>query len=197
MRQFKILLIISCMGLLSSCQIAVDYKIPVALTTLLPSQQPGGIGPALATKISIGANIKELSASVYHTCALLMTGDLGYEDMVGRGATAGSMAALTGVNLGSGRTAKAIAAGDSHTCAIMDNNQAKCWGGNQGQLGLNDKINRGGKAGDMATLPVIDVGTGQTVKTIASGANSTCVILDTDQIKCFGGNSWGAAGLWK
>ena len=37
----------------------------------------------------------------------------------------------------------AIAAGSSHTCAIVNNGDVKCWGYNYfGQLGLGDTINR-------------------------------------------------------
>ncbi len=44
------------------------------------------------------------------------------------------------VDLGSGRTAKVIAAGGSHTCAILDNSSIKCWGENDhGQLGLGNQ----------------------------------------------------------
>ena len=51
---------------------------------------------------------------------------------------------LTAVDLGSGRTAKVIVAGGSHTCAILDNSSIKCWGANAtGQLGLGDDDNRG------------------------------------------------------
>ena len=32
------------------------------------------------------------------------------------------------VNLGTGRTAKQISCGDSHTCVILDNDEVKCWG---------------------------------------------------------------------
>ncbi len=32
------------------------------------------------------------------------------------------------VDLGTGRTAIAISAGDSHNCAILDNASVKCWG---------------------------------------------------------------------
>ena len=34
------------------------------------------------------------------------------------------------INLGSGRSAKAIGAGSEHTCALLDNNEVKCFGRN-------------------------------------------------------------------
>ena len=42
----------------------------------------------------------------------------------------------TAVDLGTGRTAVAVSAGDYHTCVILDNGDLKCWGLDQyGQLG--------------------------------------------------------------
>ncbi len=46
---------------------------------------------------------------------------------------------LAPVDLGAGRTATAITAGDFHTCALLDNGIVKCWGFNAfGQLGYGD-----------------------------------------------------------
>ena len=61
------------------------------------------------------------------------------------------------VDLGAGRTARGIAAGDSHTCAMLDNASIKCWGGNAfGQLGLGDDSTRGDQSDEMGdSLPVI------------------------------------------
>jgi alpha-tubulin suppressor-like RCC1 family protein len=40
------------------------------------------------------------------------------------------------IDLGTGRTAVAVSAGDDHTCAILDNGDLKCWGSDAyGQLG--------------------------------------------------------------
>ena len=37
-------------------------------------------------------------------------------------------------------------------------------------------------------LSIVDLGTGRTAKTLATGAEHACVILDNDQVKCFGYN---------
>src|SRR5262249_3466921 len=46
---------------------------------------------------------------------------------------------LPAVDLGTGKTAVAIAGGSSHTCAILQGGSVKCWGyGYEGSLGLGD-----------------------------------------------------------
>ncbi len=61
------------------------------------------------------------------------------------------------LDLGSGRTARGIIAGDNQTCAILDNASIKCWGENtSGQLGIGDTNNRGDASGEMGdNLPSI------------------------------------------
>ena len=72
------------------------------------------------------------------------------------GNTSGSMAQLTGINLGTGRTATAISAGNEHSCALLDNASVKCWGYNgYGQLGIEGN-DMGDNTGEMAVLPSID-----------------------------------------
>ena len=42
----------------------------------------------------------------------------------------------TPIDLGTGRTAVAMATGSAHTCVILDNTDLKCWGrDSEGQLG--------------------------------------------------------------
>ena len=66
------------------------------------------------------------------------------------------MAALRSINLGTGRTATAISAGNEHSCALLDNASVKCWGYNgQGQLGIENN-DMGDNTGEMAVLPSID-----------------------------------------
>ena len=87
----------------------------------------------------------KLSAGGYHTCAILDNGDLKCWGWDGNGqlGDGGSNAntntpSSIAIDLGSGRTAVAVSAGYSHTCAILDNGDLKCWGyDNYGQLGDN------------------------------------------------------------
>jgi len=71
----------------------------------------------------------------------------------------GSMAVLPTVNLGTGRTATSIDAGDYHTCAVLDNASVKCWGNNDyGQLGIGNTTHMGDGSGEMGdNLNAIDL----------------------------------------
>ena len=86
------------------------------------------------------------------------SGQLGLGDTNKRGDEPNEMADyLPAVDLGSGKTARAITAGDSHTCAVLDNASLKCWGKNDsGQLGLGHTNNRGDEPNQMGDiLPAI------------------------------------------
>src|SRR3546814_20282370 len=82
---------------------------------------------------------------------------------------------LPTVDLGTGRTAVAIAAGFTHTCALLDDGSLKCWGaGKDGQLGLGDTTNRGYGPSEMGdNLPTVDLGTDRTAVAIAAGVSYT------------------------
>ena len=104
--------------------------------------------------------------------------------------------ALPSVDLGTGRSAQHIALSFAHSCALLDNGQVKCWGGNDsGQLGLEDTISRRITPGQMGdALPVINLGAGRTALQVAAGFFHTCALLDTHQVKCWGANSFGQLG---
>ena len=95
---------------------------------------------------------------------------------------------LTAIDLGFGRTAKQISSGQSHVCAILDNNQVKCWGDNvYGELGKGNNDDIGRKPLEMGdNLTSIDLGTGRTASQITSGINFNCAILDDEGVKCWG-----------
>ncbi|MEM9074555.1 MAG: MopE-related protein [Myxococcota bacterium] len=89
-----------------------------------------------------------------------------------------------------------FASGSDHSCVIDELGRVKCWGRNiWATLGLGDRDNRGDDPGEMATLPFVELGTGRTAVSIATGEAQTCVILDDGALKCWGNNQAGALGL--
>ncbi|MFK7873873.1 MAG: hypothetical protein AB8C84_12035 [Oligoflexales bacterium] len=104
---------------------------------------------------------------------------------------------LAAINLGTNRTAIQISAGYDYACALLDNNQVKCWGTNfAGQLGQGHTNSLGDGGSEMGdNLTVIDLGTNRTATFIETGYDNTCALLDNGELKCWGGNGYGELGL--
>ncbi|MCC7386067.1 MAG: hypothetical protein IT384_29735 [Deltaproteobacteria bacterium] len=171
---------------------------------------PGEMGDALpAVNLGTGRLARAVTAGGQHSCAILddgavkcwginHDGELGLGDTAVRGVAPSQMGdALPALNLGTGRTARAIAAGDRFTCALLDDFSLKCWGQNvSGQLGLGDTITHGDNANEMGdALPPVFLGAGRSALAVATGWNSTCAVLDDATLKCWGNNLSGQLGL--
>jgi E3 ubiquitin-protein ligase HERC3 len=171
---------------------------------------PGQMGPNLPSiDVGSGRTVRDVAVGGYHVCALLDTGQvkcwganlfgaLGSGDQMHRGNAANQMGDnMPAVDLGTGRTAVGIVAGNLFNCALLDHGQVKCWGDNaQGELGIpGDTNHRGDNPGEMGdNLRAIDVGAGRTVVAIDAGTAHVCVLLDNAQIKCWGANYYGELG---
>jgi hypothetical protein len=130
------------------------------------------------------AVLRYLDIGTAHSCGLLdnntikcwglgSSGQLGYGATSTLGDGAGEMGdALATIDLGTGRTAKQIATGSSHSCAVLDNNTVKCWGlGTNGRLGYEATATLGDGAGEMGdALSAVDLGTGRTAVAISAGS---------------------------
>jgi alpha-tubulin suppressor-like RCC1 family protein len=157
--------------------------------------------------LGMDRTVKSASAGNNHVCAVLndnkvkcwglnSSGQLGLNGSTDRGLSASDMGdLLPTVHLGADRTAKAVACGGNHTCALLDDNTVKCWGdNNHGQLGRDDTLDQGDQANEMQNLQAINLG-GHTAKAISAGAEHSCALLDDDTIKCWGANGYGQLGI--
>ena len=155
-----------------------------------------------AIDLGSGRTAVAVSAGYSHTCAILDNGDLkcwgkNNEGQLGDGGYQlvhrHQAPSSTAIDLGTGRTAVAVSAGSTHTCAILDNGDMKCWGWDSyGMLG-------DGGSNDATTEPsstAIDFGTGRTAVTVAAGEQHTCAILDNGDLKCWGDDRMGTVGRW-
>ncbi|MBI5508645.1 MAG: hypothetical protein HY903_07820 [Deltaproteobacteria bacterium] len=162
----------------------------------------------LPVALGIGRRATAIVAGSWHVCALLEggalkcwgrndNGQLGLEDGFHRGQGAATMGDnLLPVSLGAGRTAIDVAAGEDHTCAVLDNGAVKCWGGNiAGQLGQGDSAQRGDNVGQMGdNLSPVGLGTGRTATAVTAAYWHTCAVLDDGAAKCWGYNLYADLG---
>jgi len=164
--------------------------------------------------VGVGRTVVQACAASAYTCAVLdsgalkcfgwgSSGQLGQDSSANIGATsADEVANLAPINVGTNRTVKQVACGGIHTCAILDNDQLKCWGGNDlGQLGIGSTTNAGNGMGSfgvegirMADLPAVNLGSGRTAKQVGGGRAHTCVVLDNGTLKCWGAGFQGQLG---
>jgi uncharacterized repeat protein (TIGR01451 family) len=171
---------------------------------------PNEMGANLPTvDLGAGRTATAVATGNAHTCVVLDNGGVkcwGANDVgqLGRGNTSAvgfipnQMGDnLTPIDLGPGRTATAVTAGNSHSCALLDNGSVKCWGqGSDGQLGNGSTNVIGDGPNEMgANLPPVDLGGGHTAIAVSAGNNHTCAVLDDASVRCWGNNVSGELGV--
>ena len=139
-------------------------------------------------------DVVQISAGSYHTCALLPGGGVrcwgaGGRGRLGDGSTTGRTAPVA-VVAGDGTTdalqdAVQVAAGLSHTCALLSGGGVRCWGaGGNGRLGDGSTTDR--------TAPVAVVsgdGTTESLQDavqVAAGGKHSCALLSGGEVRCWG-----------
>ena len=177
-------------------------------TTNIGHSSSATVATTLAIDSGSGRTALAISAGDAHTCAILDNATLkcwgsGGNGRLGSGATnnlgdgANEMGnSLAVIDVGTGRTARAISAGIAHTCVVLDNATVKCWGdGGYGKLGYGNQNNVGDIPNQMGTnLATVSLGTGRTALAISAGGTHTCAVLDNATLKCWGDGSSGQIG---
>lgn len=147
-----------------------------------------GLAPVAVKGLSTG--VVQLTTGMYHTCAITSGaiakcwGFNGYGQLGNNSNTSSAIPADV-TNLSAGVTH--IAGGRIHTCAVLADGAAKCWGGNDyGQLGNNST------AASWAPLSVTGLTSG--VARVSTGGDHTCALTMTGAAKCWGYNGAGILG---
>lgn len=159
--------------------------------------------PADAGPVDVGGPVVEIVAGGLHTCARLesgsircwgdaLAGQLGYGNVepIGDDETP---AAAADVHVGG--AVVDLAAGWDHTCAVLEGGDLRCWGsGARGQLGLGH-INSIGDDETPAMAGTVDLGS-RVASAVFTGplAQSTCVVLEGESLRCWGDNDVGQLG---
>jgi alpha-tubulin suppressor-like RCC1 family protein len=157
----------------------------------------GGLGDGTNINRSTPVDVPELESGVKaveagagHTCALMEDGSVkcwGWNPsgQLGNGTVVESRlpADVTGLPA----PVRALAAGDQHTCALLEDGSIACWGANaSGQLGNGTRIR--------SNAPVaVDGLPGAAVAITAGGAHS-CALLEGNVLVCWGDDQSGQLG---
>ena len=88
---------------------------------------------------------------------------------------------------GTGRTAVQVAAGERHTCALLDNGEVWCWGSG----GNNELANGALQSSDPVKVPL---GAGITASRIFVGGRVSCALTSDNRLTCWGQNHKGQIG---
>jgi alpha-tubulin suppressor-like RCC1 family protein len=157
--------------------------------------------------LGVGNTAMDICGGSYVVCALLQNNQLkcwGHKDYIGQessvnhvGDALGEVASQPLINFGLGRTVKKFSCKHAHVCAILDNNQLKCFGWNQhGQLGRGHVAIVGNASYQMGDfLPSVELGTDRYAIDIFASYHNTCAVLDNNDVKCWGLNNNGQLGL--
>ena len=124
-----------------------------------------------------------------HTCAIKNNVDIycwggNFEGQFGSGNTSGSSTPILTTSFNS--SIISIDAGSKHTCALLANGDAYCWGrGVDGQIGYNNATTT--YSPQLVLLP-------RPAVAISAGESHTCAILDNNSMMCWGRNDFGQVG---
>ena len=150
--------------------------------------------PTNTVSLGEGRTAVAIDANSAFTCAILDDGSVscwGHNALgqLGDGTTTDRNSPTQTSSLGTDRTAVAIAAGYSQTCAILDDRSVSCWGINdRGQLGNGTTTDRN------SPTQTSSLGTDRTAVAIAAGYYHTCAILDDGSVSCWGDNEYSQLG---
>lgn len=171
-----------------------------------PSELPP---PAL----ELGGPVLSIAAGGYHNCAVMKDGQVRCWGQNNHGQLGNGDLEVTAVGDGPGEmppkdvdlgsAAMQVAAGYSHTCALLVDGAVKCWGGGGGATGaLGYAKNKDiGKAGELAVLPAVSLGGPAKLLRSSGGyedvgyrGHSTCALLEDNSLRCWGRNTFGQLG---
>jgi alpha-tubulin suppressor-like RCC1 family protein len=164
-------------------------------------QLGGGFGPDSPAAVHVqglSGPVADVSAGAFHTCAALVSGavvcwgDNALGEVGSNGPPGGSSATPVVVPVTGG--ARAVAAGNHASCALLSTGRVQCWGSNENGLlgsGLAPSLADGGGLGQsLAPLDVVGLGEVEQL----SGYLHFCARVDGGSVFCWGHGTSGELG---
>lgn len=179
-----------CWGENTSGELGYGNTLEVGKTIL-----PKNMGP-----LEIGEKVKDITVSLRSICVLLESARVkcwgtGYGGASGYGQTFTWTKDKKPINipyLNVGGLVNNITSGLAHICALLENGEVRCWGGNyRGQLGYGhiNLIGDNEVPSDVGSVPL-----GEKAVQISLGYEHSCALLESGGLKCWGFNDMAQLG---
>lgn len=143
------------------------------------------------------SNAVEVSVGALHACALLEDGTVKCwgDDAFGQlGDDSAQVDKSTPVSVSGISTAMSVSAGYRHSCAVLLDGTAKCWGDNSSwQLGHGASSSTSCSGTPCEPTPIAVTGLSSTSQ-ISAGSYNTCATLNDGTVQCWGDDSNGQLG---
>lgn len=153
--------------------------------------------PSTLEPLSLGEPVTQLAAGDRHTCALTASGavrcwGLGMSGVLGYASNQDIASAEMAGIVNVGGIAVQIAAGASHTCALLLDGTVRCWGeGSSGALGYGNTRDVGDNEVP-ATAGAVQLS--EPASQIVAGVEFTCALLASGAVQCWGSGLDGRLG---
>ena len=160
------------------------------------------VTPDDAGAIALGGRATSVTAGGQHTCALLDTNNVRCwgnrnEGRLGYGTVEVDSITTPPANYGDvdvGAPVTKIVAGPSHTCAILESGNLRCWGnGADGRLGYASTDDVGNTMSP--AQHGVNVAVGEPVVDVGLGQQHTCALVASGNVVCWGANQRGQLGV--
>ena len=179
-------------GIEHSCALVADGTVRCWGTNYVGQLGDGTFGglSALPKTVQNLSSVSELAVGGFHNCAIFPDRSVkcwgrNQDGQIGNGDSTTDVSPPSQPVSGLGPVA-AIAAGGYHTCALMPDSTARCWGRNaRGQLGNGTS--------NPSSTPVVVSGM-TNAAALSGGFYHTCALLRDGTVQCWGDNANGQIG---
>lgn len=157
--------------------------------------------PASAGNVNLGGTAVAIDLGLFHSCALLTTGQMrcwgsGSGGALGYGNTnniGDNEAPATAGNVNVGGTIASISVGTNRTCAVLSTGGMRCWGqGAEFPLGYGNLQTIGN---DETPASAGNISLGASAVMAAAGEQHICALLTGGEVRCWGDPAEGRLGL--